>query len=211
MLVSNFTRALAICSSGPRIHYPREVEIPLVLRGKEDGSFVYGIPRAYRAVMALVLAILCAALFMDGRSPGATGWIALTVAALAALYEDRWAFDAHSGELGHRAGLVVLARRTRIASGRLARFRIEPFVRGTVPGTADEAEENAAALAGRRADDARKRRAIHKRHYLCLVCETIEGERYFVDAVDARRAGKLRSRAEKMARSCGVPLVDGGR
>lgn len=185
------------------------MEIPLALRRKEDGSFVYGLPRAYRAIMVLVLGVLALALFIDGGPPGLGGWIALSVAALAALYEDRWAFDAGSGTLSHRAGLVVLARRSTIGPGRLARFRLEPFVRGTVPGTADEAEENAAALAGRRADDAGRRRALYKRHYLCLVCETTEAVRYFIDAADARRAERLRSRAALMARDCGVPLVEG--
>lgn len=185
------------------------MEIPLALRRKEDGSFVYGMPRAYRAVMGLVLAVLAVALFMDGGSPALGGWIALAVAALAALYEDRWAFDAPSGTLSHRAGLVVLARRATIGRGRIARFRIEPFVRGTVPGTADEAEENAAALAGRRADDTGKRRALYKKHYLCLVCETTDALRYFIDAADARRAERLRSNAALMARACGAPLVEG--
>jgi hypothetical protein len=185
------------------------MEIPLVLRQKKDGSFSYAMPLAYRIAMAIIFAMLAVAGFMDGKSPGVGGWIAIAIAALAALYEESWIFSAKTGELGHRAGFLPFARRRTIAKGGIARLMIEPFVRGTVPGSADETEEKAAALAGGRADDSGKKRARHKKSYLCLVCETEVGERYFMNAADARKGDKLRAEAALIASSCGVPLVEG--
>jgi hypothetical protein len=189
------------------------MEIPLTLRARKDGSLVYAIPAAYRAAMAVIVALLAAALFMDGRDPGIGGWAALGLAALGALYEESWTFDRGSGRAAHRVGLLFLARRTAVAIGDLRRFRIAPFVRGTVPGSADEARENAAALAeGRAASggyDAMKRRSRFKKPYLCLVLETVDGSRRFVNAVPARRGAALRAQAARIAEACGLPLVEG--
>jgi hypothetical protein len=170
---------------------------------------VYGIPWLFRAGMAAITALLAFALFMDGQSPGAGGWAALAVAALGALYEERWTFDPKAKLIAHRVGLLFLARRRTIALGDAARFRIVPFVRGTVPGTPDEALENAAALAGGRVDDSGRRRARHKRPYLCLLCETEDGSRHFVNAVSARKGEALRAQASRIAEACGLPLVEG--
>ena len=184
------------------------MEIPLILRQKKDGSFSYAMPTAFRIVMTIIFVMLIIAGFMDGKSPGVGGWIAIAIAALAALYEESWAFIAKAGELRHRAGIFPLTRRTTIFSGSIVRFRIEPFVRGTVPGSADETEEKAAALAGGRADDSGKKRERYKKPYLCLVCETKVGERYFINAADARKGEKLKTQAALMARACGVSLVE---
>ena len=62
--------------------------------------------------MSAILALMAAALLVDGGSPGAFGWIAMALAALAALYEERWTFDPAAGKIVHRAGLVFLARRS---------------------------------------------------------------------------------------------------
>jgi hypothetical protein len=185
------------------------MEIPLVLRQKKDGSFSYSMPLAYRIAMAIIFAILAVVLFLDGASPGVGGWIAIALVALAALYEESWKYSANGGELVHRVGILPFARRRAIAKGYIARFKIEPFVRGTVPGSADEAEEKAAALAGGRADDSGKKRARYKKPYLCLVCETEDGERFFMNAADARKGDKLKMQAAHIARSCGVSLVEG--
>jgi hypothetical protein len=185
------------------------MEIPLVLRARADGSIVYAMPRLFRAAMAAIIALLAAALFMDGQTPGVGGWVALGLAALGGLYEERWTFDPKAKLISHRVGLVFLARRRTIALGDAAHFRIAPFVRGTVPGSADEAEENSAALAGGRADDAGRRRARHKKPYLCFLCETKDASRYFVNAVPARKGAVLRAQASRIADACGIPLVEG--
>jgi hypothetical protein len=187
------------------------MEIPLALRERKDGRLVYAIPGPFRAAMAAIAALLAAALLVDGRDPGIGGWASLVIASLGALYEERWSFDPSSGQASHRVGLLFLARRTTIAFGDIDRFRIEPFVRGTVPGSADEERENAAALAGARADDDRAKRARFKRPYLCLVCETKDGSRRFVNAVGARRGAALKAQASRIAEACGAPLIEAER
>jgi hypothetical protein len=185
------------------------MEIPLVLRRKKDGSFSYAMPLAFRVAMIAILGLVLAASFSDGGTPGAIGWILIALAAFASLYDERWSFDAQSGVLTHRLGLWPVRRRVAVAKGEIARFKIEPFVRGTVPGTADEAAEKAAALAGGRADDSGKRRALYKKPYLCLVCEAADGSRYFMNAVVARKGDKIKTQAALMAQACGVELVEG--
>jgi len=177
-----------------------------VLRSKPDKSFVYGMPRTYRAVMALIFAFLSAAIAAAGEAPGVVAWAILAVVALAGLYEDKWTFDPKGGELSHRIGLLPLARRRTIPAASIARFRIEPFVRGTVPGSRDEAEAKASL---REKSGLGRKLSFVKKPYLCLVCETDDSSRYFIDAAEPRRADKLRSRAAAMASSCGVPLEEG--
>jgi hypothetical protein len=185
------------------------MEIPLALRARKDGALTYAIPLLFRAAMAAIIGLLAAALLLDGRDPGVGGWASLGIAALGGLYEERWTFDPGSGRIAHRVGLIFLARRVVIPIGDLARLRIAPFVRGTVPGSADEARENAAALAGGGADDLGRRRARYKRPYLCLSCESADGSRRFVNAVPARRGAVLRAQAARIAEACGLPLAEG--
>jgi hypothetical protein len=185
------------------------MEIPLVLRSRSGGALVYSISTLFRAGMAAITAILAAALFIDGSRPGLAGWIAIAASALAALYEERWLFDPASGRVVHRAGLLILARSTTIELSELALLRILPFVRGTLPGSEDEAIQNAAALEGSRGDDRSRRRSWHKKPFLCLVLETRDGSRYSIEVVPARKAAALKARAARMAEACGRELVEG--
>jgi hypothetical protein len=184
------------------------MEIPLALRERSDGALVYSLPAAFRAAMAAVAAILALALSIEGGSPGVGGWIALALAVFGGLYEEKWTFDPRRGEAAHRAGLVFLARSTMIAMGDIERFRLAPYVRGTLPGSADEAAENEAALSGERADDSGKRRARHKKPYLCLVCETRDGARYLVNIASARKGAGLKAQAARIAAACEAPLIE---
>lgn len=185
------------------------MEIPLVLRRRKDGSFVYGLPLAYRVAMATVVAVLAFSLFMEGGMPGAFGWILIALTLAGGLYEESWSFDAKSGTLTHRAGVFPLLRRTRIAKDSIVRFRIEPYVRGTIPGSEDESAEKTAALGGGRRDDSGAKRARYKRPYLCLVFETTDGSTYFMNAIGARKGGKIKTQAALMAQACGASLVEG--
>jgi hypothetical protein len=185
------------------------MEIPLALRERRDGALVASVPIAYRIAAASALVALSCALLPGPAPPGALGWIVLGLVALATLYEERWVFDPSSGRVSHRVGLLVLARKRSIALGDLARVRVAPFVRGTVPGSADESSENAAALSGARIDDSGRKRALFKRHYLCILLETDDGSLYFVDAGSARKGDDIRARAARIAAACGVSLEEG--
>ncbi len=185
------------------------MEIPLTLTEARDGRLAYGLPVWYRIMMGAIVAVIGAALFAAGQPPAVLGWIIFGLVLLAALYEERWTFDAAGSLITHRAGLVFLARKTEIALAAANALRLQPFVRGTIPGSADEAAENKAALEGLRSDDSGGKRAFYKKPYLCLVVETSDGARYLVDAVPARRSQDFKATASRIASYLGKPLLQG--
>lgn len=189
------------------------MEIPFALRARSGGRLVLCVSGMYRAAMAAILAILAAALLVDDRSPGIGGLLALAAAALAALYEERWSFDPVAGTIDHRAGLLFLARTRTIALSDVLRFRITPFVRGTLQGSTDEASENTAVLAGTATlaagENVARRRAWHKKPFLRLCCETTDGSAWLIEMQPARKAAVLRERATRIAEACGRELVEG--
>jgi len=183
--------------------------IPLSLRSTRDGRLVYGIPLWYRIVMGLILAVVAAALFSSGDEPGAAGWIVLALTLVSFLYDERWAFDEGARLVRYRSGLLIAARRSEISFDALTAIALKPFVRGTIPGSKDEADENKAALEGGRGDDGNFKLAFFKKPYLCLVLEAEDGARYFVDAVPARKLPAFKEKAAKIAAFCGKSLVEG--
>jgi hypothetical protein len=186
------------------------MEIPLVLRPSRSGeALVYSIPLWYRLVMAFLAALILAAFAVDGSPPGLVAWIVLAVIALAGLYEERWTFEPKGGGIVNRAGLVVAARSRAFGVDEVERFRLLPFVRGTVPGSEDERRENAAALAGGRGDDMGRHRASYKKPFLNLVCETSDGSVFLINALPARRGAALRDVGRRIASLCGKPFVEG--
>jgi hypothetical protein len=184
------------------------MEIPLGLSTR-SGRLVYAIAWPFRAGMAAILALLAWAAFMDGGRPGVSGWIILGLVALGGLYEERWVFDPAAGRIVHRSGLLFLAKRKVIALDEVLRFRFAPFVRGTVPGSADEAAQNDLAMRGSPIDDSGKKRSSYKKPFICLVVETQDGERHFVDALSSKKKDALHEKAVRIAEACGKPLVEG--
>jgi hypothetical protein len=184
------------------------MEVPLVLTSPRPDRLVYGLPIWYRAVMGLILAIVVTALLMGDSRPGILAWLVLALLLLGALYEDSWTFDAAEGRATHRAGLVVSARSTVIEFSSIERFRVVPLVKGTIPGSAEEQAENAAALAGKRSDDGQIKRFRHKKPFLSLEIECTDGTRYLVDHLPARNGEKLRSVVSRLATLCGKPVTE---
>ena len=184
------------------------MEIPLVLSTPRPGRLVYALPIWFRIMMGCILGVVVASLVSVRDWPGILGWIILVVLALGLLYEDTWIFDATEERAMHRAGLVIAARTTVVEFASIARFRIVPLVKGTVPGTEDERAENAAALQGRRGDDGRFKRSHHKKAFLNLTIESTDGTLYLVDHLPARCAEQLRSSASRLAELCGKPLSE---
>ncbi len=189
------------------------MEIPFVLRERSGGRLVFCVSGMYRTAMVAILAILATALLIDGGSPGIGGLLALAATALAALYEERWSFDPAAGTIVHRAGLLFLAGKRTIALSDVLRFRITPFVRGTLLGSVDEASENSAALAGSgtpiAGENVTHRRAWHKKPFLRLCCETTDGSAWLIEMLPARKAAVLRERAVRIAEACDRELVEG--
>lgn len=184
------------------------MEIPLSLTSPRPDRLIYGFPVWYRVVMGVIVAVVCGALFLGDTRPGVFGWVVLAILVLAGLYEDRWSFDARDGKAEHKAGLVFLGRTVSLGFDQIDRFRVVPLVRGTIPGTEDEKVANEAALKGGRADDGSLRRERHKKPYLSLEIECLDGARYLVDHMPARKAEQLRLMASRIGDLCGKPVVD---
>jgi hypothetical protein len=189
------------------------MDIPLVLRAIGDRKLVYEIPLWYRIMMIAILGILLFALSQSEGTPGLLGWIFLILTVLAAVYEERWTFDAETRQIRHRFGLLFAARSLRLSMDSVSAFRLQPYVRGTLPGSEDEKSENARALAESRGtqspgDLGLKRRPIFKRPFLTLACESADGA-YLLNTVPARRGAVLRLVGSRIADLCGCTLVEG--
>jgi len=186
------------------------MEIPLALRERRDGRLVAKLPAAYRVSALAVLAALTASLVVSGGPPGPIGWAILAIVALGCLYEERWTFDPAARLAVHRSGLIIIARKTKLAFDDIASVRLAPFVRGTVPGSSEEAAENEAALSGGGPYDALPRRRLFaKKRYICMLLEGKDGTHWFVDAATARALADLRSKASRIAGLVGAPLNEG--
>ena len=183
------------------------MEIPLVLTSPKPERLTYGFPAWYRAVMAAILAIVIAAVLLGDSAPGVLAWIILGILFLATVYEDRWTFDADARTVSHRAGLLIASRSRVIAFAEIAQFVIVPLVKGTVPGTEEEKAENKAAIEGKHPNEASLMWNRHKKPFLNLEIECVDGTRYLVDHVPARRSHVLHALGARIARHCEKPLA----
>ncbi|HUX37377.1 MAG TPA: hypothetical protein VMV44_05690 [Rectinemataceae bacterium] len=189
------------------------MDLPLVLVERRDGVLVYRLPLWFRAVMALIFLAVSAALLFGGKEPGTVGWVIMTVLFLALLYRETWYFDTAKGEIRHRFGLLVVASRLVIPIESVTSFRLVPWVRGSVPGSAEEKRENDETLAASRGTQipdnvSSKRRFLARRPYLTLVCESSQTTAT-INMVPGRKGLSLRSVADRIATYCGKPLQEG--
>jgi hypothetical protein len=184
------------------------LSIPLVLRAPDATRLVYAFPAWYRALMGVILLVLIAGLMQEGARPGWPMWALVAVVALGVLYRERWTFDTGQRRVVHKVGLPIASRTLVIDFALIERFLIAPHVEGTIPGTEDERNENAAAMRGGRGDDSGVRRARHKKHYLGLIMACQDGANYLVDRVPARNVAGLRATAARLAEFCDKPLVE---
>lgn len=185
------------------------MDIPLSLVAVGDRKLVYTVPAWFRAVLALCAALVLASILLAG-SGGILAWIILVASTLGALYEERWTLDREKAEIAHRYGLVPAARSLVLPLDRVSGFRLAAWVAGTIPGSADEAGENAAALAGGSPDDPRRRkREPHKRSWVQLRLVETDGTEYLLDTVPSRRAAALREIGRRLAGFADKPLIEG--
>jgi hypothetical protein len=184
------------------------LSIPLVLRAPDATRLVFSFPAWYRALMGTILLVLIAGLIQEGARPGWPMWVLLAIVGFGVLYQEQWTFDTGRRRVVHKVGLPMAGRTLVIDFALIERFLIAPHVEGTIPGTKDERDENAAALRGGRGDDAGARRARHKKPYLGLIMACQDGANYLVDRVPARNVAGLRSTAARLAEFCDKPLVE---
>lgn len=189
------------------------MDIPLSLRTRRDGSLVYAIPLWYHALMALIVAVLAAAVFLSGEAPTALGWAFIALSAIAALYEEAWTVEAKGTDLRHRYGVFPLLKRLVLKAEDIETFGLSAFVRGSLPGGADEAAERADILSSFIQADGGDRSAMrdigkgkpkYKKAYVSLVVKTRDGEAYALNTVPARRIGELRRAGAKLSAALGT-------
>lgn len=189
--------------------YSEPMELPLKLIRHKDGGLHYAIPLWYRLLMAFIVAVVAGSMLIANVAAGPVAWILMVVVILAGLYEERWIFDPESRTIRNRTGLLVAARSLEIPFDEVELFRLVPHVRGTIPGSADEREQNEAALKASRGDDSSRRRQIYKRPYVGLILDRSDGSHYLIDSMNARRSPVLRQDAARMAACCGKTLLEG--
>jgi hypothetical protein len=152
----------------------------LVSIKKADGSIVISVPLLLRLGMVALALILFASATLSpesgkGFSPGLL--VALLIALLGALYEERWTFDRPNRTVQFRFGLVFLARRVRVPFDQVESLVVERFVKGKIPGAAEaEGPENSGQ---------------ERRAYYNLVLYLTNGGRLVVETVKGRNMRKI--------------------
>lgn len=180
------------------------MEIPLSLarldatgrpaKGPETpSSLVYGIPLWYRAASVAIALILVAANAAGsgepGWKPGVFGIVVALAAILAALYEERWRFDAASRAIQSRLGLVFAARRTDFSFDDVSRLRLDLFVKGRL-------DQSVAPPADKMPRGSQMR----------LIIELKDGQGFLVDSVAFKSRQRLERAGREIASLIGVDL-----
>ena len=165
----------------------------LVSTKKADGSIVISVPLILRlGMVALALILFGSAILTPeagkGFSPGLL--VALLIALLGSLYEERWTFDRPNKTVQFRFGLVFLARRVRVPFEQVKSLEVERFFRGTIPGAA-EAEGQ-----GNPGQD--------RRSYHSLVLYLTNGNRLVVETVRGKNSWKIEKIRDNLA-ELGLP------
>lgn len=148
----------------------------------------FAISPGYRlgaAAVALTLGVAATA------SASASAWIFPILAALGALYEERWTFDLTAGELRSRLGLVAIARKRRYAFASIAGVGVERFVKGALDQAAQVEPDKMP-----RGSEAR------------LFVELKDESRLVVDALPYRDRERLTKAAERIASLTGLALLE---
>lgn len=149
----------------------------------------FSLSPGYRiGVGAVAIALVIAA----AAAASAPAWIFPALAALGALYEERWTFDLGAGELRSRIGLVFLARRRRYAFASIMGVGVERFVKGALDQSVSIEPDKLP-----RGSEAR------------LLIELKDGSRLIVDAMPYRDRERLTEAAERIAALAGLPLLAG--
>lgn len=181
------------------------MELPFTLTESRNGRLRYGIALWYRVLAALIFGILSWTLSAQAEAPSVAAWLLLALSAFGVLYEERWTFGPAGAE--HAVGVLFAARRIRLDREALEDLRLVPHVSGTVPGSEDEARENARTLSGELdTNPYEKKRPLWKRPFLILILTTRDGSEYAVDRVPARQRGRLLASARRIAERTGLEL-----
>lgn len=190
------------------------MEILLHLKKHKDGRISYGLPLWYRFLTLLILGLIGSSVAVPESSPGVVAWVVLALLGLSLLYEERWTVDPAKQSIEHRVGIYPFLRRTTIDFSSVARFSIDIFARGTVPGSEDEAavkRKGFSVLYDKQTVDDHQnalRFFSPKKPYATLLLVTKDGNTFLVDTQPVKRAASLLSAGTVLAEACGSVLLD---
>lgn len=186
-------------------------ELKLRFRTDKAGRLVAAVPLGVRAVFGLIALVLVAGASISSeatrlpdllRALGPAGIVAVLIALLAVLYEERWTFDPGTRVVTYRFGLLFLASTRVIPFGAVGWVGYERFVKGVRPGAAEPAEEERPGI---RLGGGLFRRKVYRTIALYLV----DGPRLVVETENEKKAAALEAAARQIAETVGVPLKEG--
>ncbi len=184
------------------------MDFGLKFRTRRNGTIVASIPLAARAATLIVAVLLVASAFArDGESLGAGGTVALVLALLASMYEERWTFDAATRTIRFRFGLLFLAKVRSWPFASVESVSLEAFRKGRAATGDDPAEGGDENLPPPHAGFGPSlKRVFASRRYLRLVLCLSDAENLVVENAAASRAHNLRRDALEIAGLVGVSL-----
>jgi len=151
-------------------------------------ALIYGIPLWYRLTASAIALTLAISSSISG-APSLGALVVVAVAAVAALYQERWSFDAASGECSGRVGFVFAARGPSFKADEVARLRLDTFAKGRL----DQRDLP---------PDDKLPRGSQAR----LLVDLKDGESYMIDSVPVKRRPELELNARAIAEALGVSL-----
>jgi len=190
------------------------VEIPLSLKKHKDGRISYGFPLWYRILNLGIMALIVASMFVSELGPGVMAWVLVVLLAVGSLFEERWTVEPGKRCIEHQVGVYPILRKTRIGFDSIARFSIDMFARGTIPGSEDEAavkQKGFRMLYDKQPTDDEQhaaRPSTFKKPYATLLIVTKDDTSYLVDTQPAKRASHLLAAGTELAKACGFVLQE---
>ena len=191
------------------------MEIPLRLVGRKDGSLFYGVPLYFRLIMAGMLILMISAIGVEGFNTSVIGWIIIILLLLGFVYKEDWTFDPSSRHILSQIGFYPLLKKTGIAFEEVAYLQLAPISKGTIPGSKEEEAANREAFNEMRGKEAGEdsKAGIHslfqrKKLYIALLIITKNEEHYLIDMIPARRASRLSQTGKALAALVGCPFLD---
>jgi hypothetical protein len=163
------------------------LKMHLILRRPSESQFELALPISFRIIFACIAGILVASMLSLGATP-LIPMIITIVTILAALYEERWIFNAESHTVVHNSGLIKLCTRRTIAFGEIESFVLVNY--REIP--------NETVLSARR--------GVALRSLVSLQIITSNGGSRTVEIRSNRHGGTLKQSAEIIADFCNKPL-----
>jgi hypothetical protein len=160
------------------------------ISGKRPGRVVLGVSMATRALYIVLGAALVLTLIRDPAGGPFAVMFALVIA-LAALSEDSWIFDKDAGEMRRRTGVLFLAKSWAIDLETIASIELDAEFEGADAG-----------------DPYGKVSTSSGKNTCAIRLVMADGKTLVMCSAKAKRLGELRERAQAIAETIGLTLVE---